>query len=156
MLCNIEYITLINRVCQALFTFCPDIDIPRIPDDATTPPRPKRKEMQFFDENHVQQLLVTAMATDDRFSAFYHLAIAAGLRQGELLGLKWSDMDWEAGALQVQRQLSKKKGVGFTFTSPKTISGTRRISLGNATLVVLKEHQKNQFKEMISDIPPQH
>jgi integrase len=124
--------------------------IPRNRDDATTPPRPKRKERQFFDENKVQQLLITAKATHDRFMALYHLAIATGMRQGELLGIKWSDVDWEAGALQVQRQLSKKKGGGFTFTSPKTKSGTRRIDLGSATLAVLKEYQQTQFKEMMA------
>ncbi|MCH7662279.1 MAG: site-specific integrase [Chloroflexi bacterium] len=124
--------------------------IPRNPDDATTPPRPKRKEMQFFDENQVQQLLITAKATNDRFTALYHLAIATGMRQGELLGLKWSDMDWEAGALQVQRQITRKKGGGFAFTPPKTKSGTRRIELGSVTLAVLKEHQQTQFNEMMA------
>lgn len=124
--------------------------IPRNPDDATTPPRPKRKAMQFFDENQVQQLLITGQATEDRFSALYHLAIASGMRQGELLGLKWGDIDWEAGVVQVQRQITRKKGGGFTFTSPKTESGTRRIDLGSTTLLVLKEHQQTQFKEMMA------
>ena len=106
--------------------------------------------MQFFNENQVQQLLITAKATHDRFTTLYHLAIATGMRQGELLGLKWGDIDWEGGALQVQRQISKKMGGGFTFTSPKTKSGTRRIDLGSATLAVLKDHQQTQFQEMMA------
>ena len=106
--------------------------------------------MLFFDENQAQQLLLTAKVTNDRFSALYHLAIATGMRQGELLALKWSDIDWEFSSLQVQRQLSKNKGGGFTFTAPKTKSGTRRIDLGRTTLEVLKEHQQNQFEEIIA------
>lgn len=123
--------------------------IPRNPDDATMPPKPKRKEMQFYDENQVQQLLITAKTTGDRFTALYHLAIATGMRQGELLGLKWSDLDWETGSLQIQRQVTKKKDGGFAFSQPKTKSGVRRIDLGNGTLSVLKEHRQYQFEEML-------
>ena len=122
--------------------------IPRNPDDATTPPKPKTKEMQFLDENQVQQLLITARSRNDRFFALYHLAIATGMRQGELLGLKWSDLDLEQGMLQVQRQLTKKKGGGFELTTPKTKAGIRRIDLGENTLRILREHHQQQFIQM--------
>ena len=91
----------------------------RNPDDATTPPKPKRKEMRFLDENQVQQFLIVAKAQNDRFFTLYYLAIATGMRQGELLGLKWADLDWEKGELTVSRQLTKKKGGGFELTAPK-------------------------------------
>ena len=122
--------------------------IPRNPDDATTPPKPKVVEMQFLDENQVQQLLITAKARNDRLFALYHLAIATGMRQGELLGLKWSDLEWEQGLLQVQRQLTIKKGGGFEFTAPKTKSGIRRIDLGENTLRILREHRQQQLVQM--------
>ncbi len=122
--------------------------IPRNPDDATTPPKPKTVEMQFLDENQVQQLLITAKARNDRLFALYHLAIATGMRQGELLGLKWSDLEWEQGLLQVQRQLTIKKGGGFEFTAPKTKSGIRRIDLGENTLRILREHRQQQLVQM--------
>ena len=72
------------------------------------------------------------------------------MRQGELLGLRWGDIDWEAGALQVQRQRTKKKNGGYAFTPPKTKSGIRRIDLGIATLSVLRDHRQIQFKEMMA------
>jgi integrase len=124
--------------------------ISRNPDDATTPPRPKRKEMQFLDENQVQQLLITAKARNDRLYALYYMAIATGMRQGELLGLKWADLDWEQSALQVHRQLTKKKGGGREFTLPKTKAGIRRIDLGKEGLQVLKEHQQKQYMSMVA------
>ena len=104
--------------------------------------------MQFLDENQVQQLLITAKASNNRFFALYHLAIATGMRQGELLGLKWSDLDLEQGMLQVQRQLTKKKGGGFELTTPKTKAGIRRIDLGENTLRILQEHRQQQFVQM--------
>jgi len=119
----------------------------RNPDDATTPPKPKRKEMRFLDENQVQQFLIVAKAQNDRFFTLYYLAIATGMRQGELLGLKWSDLDWEKGELTVCRQLTKKKGGGFELTAPKTKAGIRPISLGNNALDVLDEHREAQNLE---------
>lgn len=121
--------------------------IPRNPDDATTPPKPKPKEMEFFDESQVQQMLIVAYAKSDRFFALYHLAVSTGMRQGELLGLKWSDLDWEQGLLHVQRQLTKKKGGGFEFTAPKTKAGTRRLNLGESALRVLRDHRQQQYLE---------
>lgn len=122
--------------------------IPRNPDDATTPPKPIPKEMEFFDENQVQQMLIVAHAKSDRFFALYHLAVSTGMRQGELLGLKWADLDWEQGLLHVQRQLTKKKGGGFEFTAPKTKAGTRRLNLGDSALRVLRDHRQHQHLEM--------
>ena len=124
--------------------------ISRNPDDATTPPRPIRKEMQFLNENQVQQLLITAKIRNDHLYALYYLAIATGMRQGELLGLKWADLNWDKSALQVQRQLTKKKGGGREFALPKTRAGIRRIDLGNESLQVLKEHHQKQYQLIVA------
>jgi integrase len=114
------------------------------------PPKPKRKEMKFLDENQALQLLIAAKESNDRFYALYHLAIATGMRQGELLGLKWADLDIELGMLQVQRQLTMMRGGGFGFTAPKTKAGTRRIDLGQHTLEVLQDHRQQQFQETLA------
>lgn len=122
----------------------------RNPDDATTSPKPLPQEMQFLDENQAQQFLVTAKMKNDRFYVLYYLAIATGMRQGELLGLKWIDLGWEQGFLQVQRQFTKKKGGGFELTSPKTKAGIRRIDVGKATLNILRAHRQEQFNLMVA------
>lgn len=116
----------------------------RNPDDATTPPKPSRKEMRFLDENQVQQLMIVAKAQNDHFFTLYYLAIATGMRQGELLGLCWADIDWEKGELTICRQLTKKKGGGFELTTPKTKAGIRQISLGSNALEILQEHREAQ------------
>lgn len=126
--------------------------IPRNPDDATTPPKPKPKEMKFLDNAQVQQLLLTAKNQNSRFHALYHLAISTGMRQGELLGLKWSDLDWDNQTLSVTRQLTQLKTGEYVFNPPKTKSGIRQIDLGKASICVLKEHRKRQSAEAINDI----
>ena len=98
--------------------------------------------MQYLDENQVQLFLLASKAKNDRHHALYHLAISTGMRQGELISLKWSDLDWETGSLQVQRQWTRKKGGGFEFTGPKTKAGKRSIMLGSSDLAVLRKHQQ--------------
>lgn len=122
--------------------------IGRNPDDATTPPKPRPKEMKIYDEDQVQRLLITSRVNEDRFFALYQLAITTGMRQGELLGLKWQDVDWERRNLQIQRQLNRGYHGGFEFGVPKTKAGIRKIIIGVETANILKEHQQNQYIEM--------
>jgi len=90
--------------------------IDRNPASFVKPPRLKRNEMKFYDEGQ-------------------------GMRMGELLGLKWVDLDWSKGYLQVQRQLKVTRGGGFHFAEPKSKAGIRSIVLGLDTLALLKAHQ---------------
>lgn len=83
-----------------------------------SPPKRKEREIEIYDENQVQKLLMAARDLDKWNYPLYHLAISTGMRQAELLGLKWEDLDWERRSLQVHRQLVKTKGVGFEFTEP--------------------------------------
>jgi integrase len=68
----------------------------------------------------VRTLLETV--SGDRLEAMYIVAVTAGLRRGELLGMKWEDVDLEAGTLQVKRTLSEPKG-GYIFEAPKSGKG---------------------------------
>lgn len=120
----------------------------RNPDDVTTPPKPKHREMRVYDEAEVQQLVITSSSTGDRNVALYYLAITTGMRQGELLGLKWLDVDWERKTIQIQRQLTRIPGKGFEFTAPKTKAGIRKISIGQRMLEILREHRNRQFTEI--------
>jgi len=119
--------------------------IGRNPTDATTPPRPEEKEMKFLDENQVIRLLLAARG--GRNEALYHLAIATGLRESELLGLQWNDLDWQKRTLTVQRQ-AKRIGRKEGYFSPlKTRAGRRTIVLGLKTIEKLREHLNQQESE---------
>jgi integrase len=74
----------------------------------------------------------------------YDLAITSGLRAGELIGLKWSDLDWARGYPHVQRQAQRLPGKGLAFTEPKSASGRRVVVLGQAMIDLLDKHLKKQ------------
>ena len=112
--------------------------IPRNPCRGTTPPKIQRTEMMFYDETQVQQLLNTALVIGDQYYPVYFLAIHTGMRQGELLGLKWEDIDLTRRTLQVKRQCLRHKGGGFEFSAPKSRSGSRTVILGKQAVEVLK------------------
>jgi integrase len=122
--------------------------ISRNPDDATTPPKPKPKEMKFYDQDQVQKLLLSAKSSGDPNYSLYQLALSTGMRQAEILGLRWTDLDIEQRSLQVHRQLTRKKGGGFEFTSPKTKAGIRKLTLGQSTLEILHDHKQVQFLQI--------
>jgi integrase len=83
-----------------------------------------------------------------RLEALFVLAITTGMRQGELLGLKWADVDMETGILQVRRTLSTATGKGFSFNAPKTAKGRRSIKLPESALSSLRRHREAQEREI--------
>lgn len=113
--------------------------------DATTLPKVPRKEMKTHDDYQVRQLLQTAEGT--RMRVLFRIAVTTGLRQGEILDLKWSDLDWQTGRLQIQRQAQRRKGEGIVFCEPKSASGRRVVNLGEKTIDILREHKEKQYRE---------
>jgi integrase len=111
--------------------------------DATRPKAPK-KEMRTWEREQVRQFL--AAAASDRLFVLYVTAIETGMRQGELFGLHWPDIDFAVGTIQVQRSLSELRGV-FALKSPKTEAGRRRIELSEFALDALNDHRKAMLTE---------
>jgi len=75
--------------------------------------------------------------------ALFVVAITAGLRQGELLALKWDNVDFQRGELEVIGSLSGQRREDRLIVTPKTGKG-RRVSLAPPALAVLREHRKGQ------------
>ena len=115
--------------------------VPRNVSEAVDPPRVRREEIRPLSPAQARTLLETAR--DDRLEALYVLAVHCGLRQGELLGLKWDDVDLERGTLQVRRTLS-----GGTFTAPKTAKSRRTVRLKQSALEALRRHLERQLVEI--------
>src|SRR5215212_2885320 len=82
--------------------------IPRNATEAVKPPQVRREEMRPLTAEQVKVLF--EVAKSDRLETLYILAVTTGLRQGELLGLKWDDIDLEVGTLQVRRTLTTAMG----------------------------------------------
>ena len=117
--------------------------IPRNAAGPVRPPRPRREEIRPLDREQVQTFLETVK--EDRLEALYVVAVTAGLRRGELQGLKWEDVDLDTGTLQVRRTLSEPKG-GYVFEAPKSGKG-RSIRLTRKATAALREHRKRQLEE---------
>ncbi len=120
--------------------------VPRNVADAATAPRPRKREMMAFDREQARTFLDAARG--DRFEALYILAVATGMRQGELLGLKWADLDLKKGTLSVRRSLRVDKD-GAHFTEGKRDRSRRRIELGAGTVGALRAHRKRQLEERV-------
>ena len=119
--------------------------IPRNAAAPVKPPRPTREEIRPLNREQVRALFEAAR--EDRLEALYVVAVTAGLRRGELQGLKWEDLDLEGGTLQVRRTLSEPKG-GYIFEAPKSGKG-RNIRLTQRATVALTRHRKRQLEERI-------
>jgi integrase len=93
--------------------------IPRNVTEGVKAPRPKKKEVNPLTAEQARCLLEAAYG--ERFEALYIVALTAGLREGELLGLKWEDVDLGGGKLSVRRTLSETKERGHIFEPPKVL-----------------------------------
>ena len=116
-------------------------------DDATQPPKPVHKEMKFWNQAQVQEFLSSAKEAKDRNYALYFIALVTGMRQGEILALKWSDVDLGKETLTVKLTLHRMPGGGLRLQKPKTKTSVRTIRLGKETLKVLAEQKSLTAKE---------
>jgi integrase len=105
--------------------------------------RPKgRPEIRFWVGAQLARFLSTA--TDPRERTLYRVAGQTGMRLGELLGLRWTDVDLEAGLISVRQQLSRRRGGGYQFGPPKTRAGSRTINVSPETVAALRAWRAQQ------------
>ena len=109
------------------------------PLDSVDPPKAFQREVQAFNVEEVEKLL---SATDVReLEKLVHVALFTGLRRGELLGLRWSDVDMECAKLHVQQTVFRRPGHGFIFGQPKTSRSRRTVALSRSTVRALRRHR---------------
>ena len=116
----------------------------RNPADAVDPPRPKTREMRALDEVETADLLRAAEGT--RLYLPVLVAVTTGLRRGELLALRWRDI--EGDILRVNRAVEQIKG-HTSFKEPKTSGAKRNIALPSITVEALRRHRAQQNKERL-------
>src|SRR5215213_7032701 len=103
---------------------CKTVDlklIVRNPAASADPPKVRQDEITPLDTEQIRTFLDAARG--QKYEALYILSLTCGLRMGESLGLKWSDIALEAGTLRVNRQLQRiREGGGLVFSEPKNTS----------------------------------
>lgn len=119
--------------------------------DLIDPPRRTHKEMAALSADQARALLEAA--ADDRFEALYVLAITTGMREGELLALRWRHVDLDAATLQVRATLLRTKVGGLAFSEPKTASSRRQIALAVMAVAAVRRRKIRQAEERLKAGP---
>ncbi|MFV0525867.1 MAG: tyrosine recombinase XerC [Acidimicrobiales bacterium] len=88
--------------------------VPRNAAAAAKPPTVRTKDYQTWDSDQLVQFF--AHVADDRYAAAYVVAATTGMRRGEVLGLRWSDVDLDAGQLAVRQTVIRANGVAVLKT----------------------------------------
>jgi integrase len=125
--------------------------IPHNPAALAAPPRVARREMAAFSPDEARRFLFAVHGT--RHEALWVLALTTGLRQGELLALRWPDLELESGYLIVRGTLTRLRGQSShageskshqEITSPKTARSRRRVEFGALAADALHSHRVAQ------------
>lgn len=114
------------------------------PADFATPPKAERKEMVTLAPSEAAELLSQLEGSNLYLPAF--LALHTGMRRGEVLGLRWADVDLENRLISVSHSLSQV-GKQVTLGTPKTKSSRRRITIDEDTVAVLRQVRASQESE---------
>jgi integrase len=129
--------------------------IPRNPSDNVKAPTPTPKEMHPLSATEAQKLLEATRG--DRLEALYVLAIHTGMRQGELLGLRWEDVDLDRKSLRIRRTLTRKgneSGGAYGVGKPKTKKSRRTVRLTERAVEALRSHRARQAEEKLRAAAP--
>src|SRR3712207_985039 len=111
--------------------------VPRNVCEAVKPPKVERKEITPLDRQQAKMLLEAA--SGDRLEALYVLAVHTGMREGELLGLKWEDVDLERGTLRLRHALVREGG-RTVLGDLKTPKSRRSVRLTGTAADALRGH----------------
>jgi len=123
--------------------------ITRNPIDAADPPSIRgdgSKELKTWSAEQLKAFLDSTK--DERLSPLWHLLAMTGMRRGEALGLRWEDVDLEAGRLSVRRALIPN-GAVVVISEPKTARGRRSVALDPETVEVLKRQAGQQLADQL-------
>ncbi|MGI8825192.1 MAG: tyrosine-type recombinase/integrase [Chloroflexota bacterium] len=113
--------------------------------DLAQKPRPERTEQRTLTADQLIRLFDTTAG--DRYHALWVVLGTMGLRLGEALGLKWSDVDFERRTLTVRRALQRQRGKGMVEVEPKNTSSGRTVDLLDITVDALQGQRERQAIE---------
>lgn len=120
----------------------------RNPADAANPPHGGQKSdgIHAWDAPTLRAFLAASSRADDRLHALWVLLATTGMRRGEALGLRWSDLDLNGGRLRVVQTIIQTRSA-VSIGEPKTAQGRRPIALDKGTVAVMREHRRRMLEE---------
>ena len=125
------------------------------PTNACELPKVEHKEMQTIPAEQLQAFLYEARATG--VYEMYYIELATGLRRGELLGLKWMDIDWKNGIIKVRRQVARVDGQ-IVEAPLKTKNSYRAVTISQQAIppsgrICYQEATSNNTHEQLKSLP---
>lgn len=120
------------------------VAVARNASDAASAPSRAHYEIQPFSMEQAQQFL--AAAKGHSLEALFVLAITTGMRRGEILALKWQDINFSQDTLQVRRIFTRQPGNRYIEARPKTEKSRRSIVLAPIVVALLKQHRARQVE----------
>lgn len=117
------------------------------PIDDVKRPKVERREIEVLEPAEAKILVQTAEGT--RLHAPIFLALATGIRRGEMLALRWIDVDLDGASLTIAQSLEQTKE-GLRFKPPKTNKGRRTIALSPSVVELLRKHRADQAIERLA------
>lgn len=116
--------------------------------ELVTVPRKRQREMRVWTVEEARRFLEHVASAEPRMHPFFALAIASGMRQGELLALRWRAVDLPRRVVRVVANVSQVAG-GQEYGEPKTKRSRRRISIPLGVAEALREHRLRQHRERL-------
>ena len=122
--------------------------IVRNPTLGTTLPKKTHTEKQVLCDSQLERFM-EAIKVDKYWYDFFYLEIMTGMRRGEICGIKWSDIDFNAGTLSIRRTVMNKRGGGVSIGDTKTTTSERTIILPPSVLTLLREKKADAICEWV-------
>ena len=110
-------------------------------------PRVDRHEVRGLSPTDAKAVM--AAVAGDRIESLVLLTLSTGLRQGEVLALRWQDVDLEVDTVQVRYSLQRMPGRGVELVEPKTTRSRRTLALPTRTAMALRDHRKRQLAQRL-------
>ena len=121
--------------------------VPENPCKRAEAPKAEEIDVQALEEKDVARLLEALQDAPAQFSVITQLALFTGARRSEICGLRWCDVDLDAGTLSIERNVQYIPGKGTVFTTPKTKRSRRCIKIGPECVQLLREYRQHQKAE---------
>jgi integrase len=118
--------------------------VPRNVCDAVSLPKQARQEIQPLTQKQARQLLIAARGHS--LEGLLTLAVTTGMRAGELLALKWQDINFDTRSLHIRHSMGYISGKGYLEFEPKTSKSRRKIVLPSFVCEALKQHRTRQIE----------
>ena len=97
---------------------------------------------------HLRGFIEASRLADDRLHALWVVLATTGMRRGEALGLRWSDVDLDTGRLRVVQTIVQTRSL-VTVGQPKTDRGRRSVALDQGTVAALRDHRRRMLEERL-------